>query len=241
MANAYMPLYTGDYLRKTRSLKGAEHGAYLLILMALWDEGGELVFDENELREIARTHGNAWKKVWGKIQKFFTITDGKIRHSKIDEVLAETEKRKKSYQKRGEKGGRKKAQNRKKNKDRVLVEPKLSSSNQTKGLVSSKEERPNLPPEGARALEGLRASCRSDVDKQELQRLENDVVGWADGVLVVRGAYSVERFSGLIEKLNPKLRLEAGRKPKPPEQPKASPRLIAISGGKQLCNSAAGA
>ncbi|MEM9584804.1 MAG: YdaU family protein [Pseudomonadota bacterium] len=241
MANAYMPLYTGDYLRKTRSLKGPEHGAYILILMALWDEGGEMIYDENELREIARTHGNSWKKVWGKIQKFFNIADGKIRHSKIDEVLSETEKRKKSYQKRGKKGGKKKAENANKNNDRDLAELKPSSSNQTKGLGTPKGVNPNLPPEGAQAFEGLRASCRSEEDRLELNRLANDVVGWAENVLIVKGAYAVDRFGGLVKTLNPELRLEAGRKLKPPEPPKASPRLIAINGGREPCNAEAGA
>lgn len=139
----YMPLFIGDYLRKTRRLKAAEHGAYLLILMALWDEGGKIPLDQDELKAIARV-GRNWPAVWSKIERYFILSDGMISHSKIDEVLAETERKRQLYVEKGRKGGRKSAKKRKEIKEAEQTELKPGSSNQTKGLDSPLQgESPN--------------------------------------------------------------------------------------------------
>jgi uncharacterized protein YdaU (DUF1376 family) len=50
---AYMPLYTGDYLRDTRHLTPTKHGVYLLLLMHCFDQKGPLPLDEQECAGIA--------------------------------------------------------------------------------------------------------------------------------------------------------------------------------------------
>lgn len=52
MSFAYMPLFTGDYLRDTRHLTMAEHGAYLLCLAYCWDQKGPLPLDERRICAI---------------------------------------------------------------------------------------------------------------------------------------------------------------------------------------------
>lgn len=131
----YMPLFIGDYMRKTRRLKAAEHGAYLLILMALWDEGGTLPNDQDELKAIARVSRN-WSAIWGKIERYFTISEGSISHAKVTELLEEASIKRQSYVERGRRGGRKSSKKRKENKDPKVAELKQGSSNQTKGLGS---------------------------------------------------------------------------------------------------------
>lgn len=53
MSFAFMPIYTGDYLRDTRHLTPAKHGIYFLLLMHCWDQKGPLPLDEQECAGIA--------------------------------------------------------------------------------------------------------------------------------------------------------------------------------------------
>lgn len=52
MSFAYLPLFTGDYLRDTQHLSMSEHGAYLKLLMHCWDQKGPAPLDERKLMGI---------------------------------------------------------------------------------------------------------------------------------------------------------------------------------------------
>ena len=52
MSFAYLPLYTGDYLRDTRHLTPLKHGVYMLLLMHCWDQKGPVPLDEQEAAGI---------------------------------------------------------------------------------------------------------------------------------------------------------------------------------------------
>ena len=52
MSFAYLPLFTGDYLRDTRHLTPLRHGVYLLALMHCWDSKGPMPLDEQECSGI---------------------------------------------------------------------------------------------------------------------------------------------------------------------------------------------
>jgi uncharacterized phage protein (TIGR02220 family) len=53
MSFAFMPLYTGDYIRDTRHLTPQKHGVYFLLLAHCWDQKGPLPLDEQECAGIA--------------------------------------------------------------------------------------------------------------------------------------------------------------------------------------------
>jgi uncharacterized protein YdaU (DUF1376 family) len=155
MANPYMPLYTGDYLRKTRRLTDREHGAYLLILMALWDEGGSLAFNLDDLKQIARVPAKTrnWEtSVWPKIAPFFIISEGRISHGRVSETLADLADKRKINTERAHKAVRAKQQKHKQNNGGNQLRDNYELTNQTKGLVSSlREEKPNLAIEHQRS------------------------------------------------------------------------------------------
>lgn len=53
--DAWMPLWIGRYLANTMKLTTAQHGAYLLLLIAYWRNAAPLVDDDDQLRSITKT------------------------------------------------------------------------------------------------------------------------------------------------------------------------------------------
>jgi uncharacterized protein YdaU (DUF1376 family) len=79
-----MPLYVADYLRDTRKLTAAEHGAYLLLIMEYWT-AGTLPDDDRQLARIASMSAAEWKRARPNIEGFFH--DG-WKHKRLDAELA---------------------------------------------------------------------------------------------------------------------------------------------------------
>jgi uncharacterized protein YdaU (DUF1376 family) len=86
-ARPWMPLFVADYLADTGHLSTVEHGAYLLLIMHYWANGG-LPTDDQQLRNIAKLSSHNWKKIRGTLQKLF---DADWRHKRIDAELKRTE------------------------------------------------------------------------------------------------------------------------------------------------------
>lgn len=87
MSRPWMPLYVADYLADTGHLSAAEHGAYMLLIMHYWTNGG-LPDDERRLARIARMSEDEWRAARDELASFFQ--DG-WRHARIDAELAKSE------------------------------------------------------------------------------------------------------------------------------------------------------
>jgi uncharacterized protein YdaU (DUF1376 family) len=77
MSRPYMQFYPGDYLRDTRHLTTEQHGAYLLILMTMWNHGATLPNDPAKLARIAGMSPRRWRLVADEIMAFFDV-DGDV-------------------------------------------------------------------------------------------------------------------------------------------------------------------
>lgn len=107
-ATPYMPLWVGDFLTKTISLDTRETGAYMLLLMAMWTNGGSLPEDHKKLQRIARA-GREWPKVWAGIERFFTIENGVITQSRLTEEYTKATAKVEVRRQSGALGGKAKA------------------------------------------------------------------------------------------------------------------------------------
>lgn len=74
-----------DFISGTTSMKAAEAGAYIFLLIRQWDKWG-LDDDINELKETGRCDDIVINKV---LKKFILCPDGKYRNKRLEEVRAE--------------------------------------------------------------------------------------------------------------------------------------------------------
>jgi len=139
----WMPLYVGDYRRDTAHLSAAQHGAYLLLIMHYWQQGG-LPDEDDQLSRIASMSLAEWKKNRSVLRAFFG--EG-WRHARIDEELKNAVER---YQKRsaaGKNGNAKRWES-----YRNAIAGGSQSQSQSQKYLSQGE---NLPREDSTNLSGL--------------------------------------------------------------------------------------
>lgn len=87
-APPYMKLYIADYLAETTHLDAVGHGAYLLLIMAMWRAGGKLPRDEAKLARIAQCSPDQWATVRDDVMAFFKVSGGTIKHSRVAKEIA---------------------------------------------------------------------------------------------------------------------------------------------------------
>lgn len=83
-----MPMYWGDYIKKTARFTLAHHGAYMLLIAEYWTSGRPLPADPEEQAIIARVSTKEWLKLRPKIAEKFDERDGLWHHERIDKELA---------------------------------------------------------------------------------------------------------------------------------------------------------
>lgn len=83
----WMPLYIGDYLKDTGHLSVEEHGAYLLLIMRYWEDGG-LPTDERLIARYSRMVPDQWAMSRDVLAALF---DDGWKHKRIDEEISKAE------------------------------------------------------------------------------------------------------------------------------------------------------
>ena len=82
-AAPWMPLYVADYLGDTQHLTTEQHGAYLLLLMAMWRAGGALPADPAQLARIARLSPPRWRKLSPEVLAFFDAGGAELTQKRL--------------------------------------------------------------------------------------------------------------------------------------------------------------
>jgi uncharacterized protein YdaU (DUF1376 family) len=82
-----MLLWTDAYMADTSHLTTIEHGAYLLILMAMWRAGGHLPNDDLRLARVARLRRDQWRKIAPTIREFLTVDGDAVTQKRLDNEL----------------------------------------------------------------------------------------------------------------------------------------------------------
>lgn len=110
MSFAYLPLFTGDYLRDTRHLTPMKHGVYLLALMHCWDSKGPMPLDEQEAAGICNCRSadeiDALRYV---LKRFFIHTDDGHYNKRIDSEITRSSVISGARSAAGKKGGKARA------------------------------------------------------------------------------------------------------------------------------------
>lgn len=101
----YMQLYVGDYLGDTRHLTTEQHGAYLLLLMAMWTSDGILPNDEAKLARMAGLSVAKWRKIGPDVLEFFTVEGATVTQKRLKKEREKWEKKSEARREAGKRGG----------------------------------------------------------------------------------------------------------------------------------------
>lgn len=110
-APPYMQLYVADYLGDTRHLTTEQHGAYLLLLMAMWRAGGRLPNEAAKLARIVGLTPAKWARLEGDVMAFFQADGAALKHSRIEKELQKYSQTVEKRRQSGSRGGMAKSLN----------------------------------------------------------------------------------------------------------------------------------
>lgn len=101
----FMQLYVSDFVGDTLLLSTEHIGAYLLLLIALWNADGVLPNDDVKLARVARMGIKRWHTAAREIMPFFEVKGDTISHHRLSRELQKSERTSESRAAAGSKGG----------------------------------------------------------------------------------------------------------------------------------------
>jgi uncharacterized protein YdaU (DUF1376 family) len=105
----FMQLYVSDFVGDTLLLSAEQIGVYLLLLIALWNAGGELPDDDTKLSRVSRLTVHRWREVWIELAPFFEVKNGRITHGRLTKELQKSAGKSAARATAGKRGGEAKA------------------------------------------------------------------------------------------------------------------------------------
>jgi uncharacterized protein YdaU (DUF1376 family) len=160
----WFPLYHGDYLRDTQDLSPAEHGVYLLLLMAFVSRG-PLPDDLNRLCRLAA--GAEPQDVRHILERYWSCTEAGWVNGKMERVLDVQHEKHQRRVEAGRKGGQAKASNAK-----AMLEHCSTNQNQNQNQNHIQD---SVAPNGATRQNSAGVSTRARVPFSEIVKLWAEV------------------------------------------------------------------
>lgn len=102
----WMPLYVAKYIADTTLFTTEEHGAYLLLLLSAWRNGGVLPDDDRKLALVVKATPSRWRKLRDALASKFEIGDGVWRQKRLSALYEHATKTYASRVENGKRGGR---------------------------------------------------------------------------------------------------------------------------------------
>lgn len=194
--DAWMPFYVADYLRKTMHLTRDQHGGYLLLLMACWNQGGRLPNDDRQLAGIAKASMAEWRKLAPVLRPFFEVEGDCLIQGRVIEEREKAARLSEARRQAGAQGGRPRKQGAEEteSKQEPIAFAK-SKQRETPALVALPSPSQSSEPIGSGA------EAPTDLDGQ----------AWAAAVMVLtdQGGMAEKAARSLFGKLLSESRLEA--------------------------------
>jgi uncharacterized protein YdaU (DUF1376 family) len=104
-AAPFMQLYVADYIGDTLHLTTEQHGAYLLLLMAMWRAGGSLPNEEHKLARIVGLSPARWRRVGCDVLAFFEVSKTEITQKRLTKEIEKAKEKSSKRAEAGAKGG----------------------------------------------------------------------------------------------------------------------------------------
>ncbi|WP_246707452.1 DUF1376 domain-containing protein [Mesorhizobium sp. NZP2077] len=100
-----MQLYVSDFVGDTLQLSTEQIGAYMLMLMAMWNAGGRLPDDDAKLARVARLSLKKWRAISVDLLIFFEREGGEIGHKRLTKELHKAQVKSEARAAAGARGG----------------------------------------------------------------------------------------------------------------------------------------
>ncbi|TPM28244.1 DUF1376 domain-containing protein [Mesorhizobium sp. B2-3-4] len=101
----FMQLYVSDFVGDTLQLSTEQIGAYMLLLMAMWNAGGTLPDDDARLARVARLPLKRWRAISAELLCFFERKGGEIGHKRLTRELRKAQLKSEARAAAGARGG----------------------------------------------------------------------------------------------------------------------------------------
>lgn len=105
----FMQLYVSDFVGDTLMLSAEHVGAYMLLLIALWNAKGTLPNNEAKLARVARVSLKKWRAIAPDLLPFFEVDAATITHGRLQKELQKSERQSQSRSAAGAMGAAAKA------------------------------------------------------------------------------------------------------------------------------------